>query len=394
MQGWENLKEKDTQFILNTYGERELAFEKGEGVYLWDVKGKRYLDFLSGIGVNILGYAHPRIIETIRKQASKLTHTSNLYLIPNQIKLAEKLVRNSFPGKCFFCNSGAEAVEASLKFARKWGKGRFEVISLENSFHGRTYGALSLTGQTKYQKDFVPLLPGIKYTPINDFGKLKSKVTPQTCAIIIEPIQGEGGVNPCEERFLKAVREFTKEKNILLIFDEVQCGMGRTGRLFAYQHFGVEPDVLVLAKGLGGGLPIGAMVVREEIADTFQPGDHASTFGGNPLSTAVACEVLDILTSGNFLEKVREKAVFLWELLEKLKGNMEGKIKKIKGIGFMAGIEISGSAKKVRKKCEEKGLLVGTAGENVVRLLPPLIVEKNHIEEAVMIIEESMKEVL
>ena len=363
-------KERDSQFILPTYGGKEIAFEKGKGVYLWDVEGNRYLDFLSGIGVNILGYSHPRILKALKEQADKLLHTSNLYLIPHQIELAQKISRHTFPGKTFFCNSGAEAVEASLKFARKWGKERFEVISMKNSFHGRTYGALTLTGQEKFHRGFQPLLPGIKYVPLNDYSSLEREINENTCAIIIEPIQGEGGIHPCESDFLKRVREITQKRNILLILDEVQCGMGRTGYLFAYQEYRIEPDILVMAKGLGGGLPIGAIHVREEISSTLQPGDHASTFGGNPLSTRVACEVMDIITQEGFLKRVRIKAKKLWDGLKNLKGEFSGIIKEIRGRGLMIGMEIREDARRIWKEAEKRGLLIGISGDRVLRFLP------------------------
>lgn len=385
--GW---KEEDSRWILPTYGEREIAFVKGEGVYLWDVERRRYLDFLSGIGVNVLGYSHPRLIRALKEQAEKLLHISNLYLIPSQIELARRISHFTFPGKTFFCNSGAEAVEASLKFARKWGKGRFEVISMKNSFHGRTYGALTLTGQEKFHKGFHPLLPGIRYAILNDFSSLQREFNENTCAVVIEPIQGEGGIYPCKKEFLRKVREFTREKNLLLILDEVQCGMGRTGYLFAYQEYGIEPDVLVMAKGLGGGLPIGAMHVKEEFSSTLKPGEHASTFGGNPLSTRVACEVMDILTEAGFLEKVRERAEKFWKELKKLKEKFPV-IKEIRGKGFMVGVEVEGNARKIRREAEKRGLLIGTSGERVLRFLPPLIIKEKEIEEGMEILEEVLK---
>ncbi len=385
-------KREDSQFILSTYGERRIAFVKGKGVYLYDVEGNKYLDFLSGIGVNILGHGHPRIVKVIKEQAEILLHTSNLYLIPHQIKLAEMLVQLSFPGRCFFCNSGTEAVEAALKLARKWGKekGKFEIISMENSFHGRTCGSLSLTGQKKYQENFLPLLPGVRFIPFNNLEALQKSVNSKTCAIIIEPIQGEGGIHVASREFLEGAREIADKREVLLIFDEVQCGMGRTGKLFAYQNFEVIPDVLCLAKGLGGGLPIGVIIARDKFSDVFQPGDHASTFGGNPLVTRVAWEVIRILKEEKVLQNVEKMGKYLLQKLLTLKQEFPW-IKEIRGKGLMIGIEISKEAKRIKDLCERKGLLIGTAGEKTLRFLPPLIISQEEIDEGMRIFQEVLE---
>ena len=384
---------RDLRFILPTYGERNIAFSRGEGAWLYDVEGRKYLDFLSGIGVNILGYSHPRMVRVIKDQAEKLLHTSNLYLIPNQIKLAERLVNLTFPGKCFFCNSGTEAIESAIKLAKKWGKekGKWKIVSMLNSFHGRTCGSLSLTGQEKYQRNFLPLLPGVEFVPFNDLNALKSSVDSSTCAIIIEPVQGEGGIHVAQAEFLRGAREIAEKEDCLLIFDEVQCGMGRTGSLFTFQKFGVLPDVLCLAKGLAGGIPIGAIVVGEKAVGAFQPGDHASTFGGNPLATRVACEVLHILLEEKVIENARIQGERILSHLFSLKDRFSF-IKEIRGIGLMLGVEIEGEASKIRKFSQKKGVLIGTAGNSVIRLLPPLIIKEEEINFAMKVIEESFEE--
>ena len=286
----------DAKYIIPTYAGKTVAFSHGKGCKIWDIEGKEYIDFLSGIAVSGLGHSHPKLVEAIKEQAEKLIHTSNLYLIPNQIELASILVENSFPGKCFFCNSGAESIEAAIKFARKYGHnneqnrpaclpaaGRYEIITMSGSFHGRTYGALTATGQDKFHKGFEPLLPGFKYAEFNNIESVKNLITDKTCAILIEPIQGESGINPAKEEFLKQVRLLCDENDILLILDEVQCGMGRTGKLFAYEYYGITPDMVTLAKSLGGGVPIGAVIANEKVSSCIGPSDHAATFGGNPL---------------------------------------------------------------------------------------------------------------
>lgn len=386
-------KEKDARFILPTYGERDIAFSRGEGVWLYDIAGKKYLDFLSGIGVNILGYSHPRMVKAIKEQAEKLLHTSNLYLIPSQARLAEILINHTFPGKCFFCNSGAEAVESAVKLAKKWGKekGKWKIVSMVNSFHGRTCGALSLTGQKKYQDNFLPLLPGVKFIPFNDPDALKSAVDADTCAIVIEPVQGEGGIRVARADFLKSAREIAEKEDCLLVFDEVQCGMGRTGSLFAFQKFQVLPDILCLAKGLAGGMPIGAIIAGEKAMDAFQPGDHASTFGGNPLATRVACEVLEVLSEEGIVENARLKGEDIFSRLASLKDKFRF-IKEIRGTGLMIGVEIEGEAGEIRRLAQGKGLLIGIAGKSVVRLLPPLIVKEEEVNLAMKIIEECLEE--
>jgi acetylornithine/N-succinyldiaminopimelate aminotransferase len=383
----EKITELDKKYIMPTYGGKTVAFSHGKGCRLWDVEGKEYLDFLSGIAVNGLGHSHPELVEAIKEQAEKLIHTSNLYLIPNQVELASILVENSFPGKCFFCNSGAETSEAAIKFARKYGNGKYEIVTMTGSFHGRTYGALTATAQKKFHKGFEPLLPGFKYAQFNDIESVKNSITQKTCAIILEPIQGESGINPADEKFMKGIRLLCDENDILLIVDEVQCGMGRTGKLFAYEHYGITPDIVTLAKSLGGGIPIGAVIVKEKIASCIKPGDHAATFGGNPLATKAASTTLKIILRDNLIQNAEEMGNYFKAKLEDLK-NTYPFIKEVRGKGLMLGVEGDYSAKEILKKCMDRGLLTGTAGEHVLRFLPPLIIQKKEIDEGTIILQD------
>lgn len=396
-----NLKEKTEKVIENsqkylmpTYSRIPIVPEKGEGVRVWDKEGKCYIDLVSGIGVMAVGYSHPRICKVIKEQSQKLVHCSNLYHIENQAKLAEKLCQISFADKVFFCNSGAEANEAAIKLARKFGyqKGAFEIVAMENSFHGRTLATLGLTGQEKYRKWFGPFPPGFKFCEFNNVKKLKEMITSKTCAIIMEPIQGEGGIKEASPEFIEAAREICTEKDILLIFDEVQCGLGRTGKWFAYQHFGVEPDIMTLAKPLAAGLPIGACLAKKNIADIFSPGDHASTFGGGPLVTSVALEVLNIMEEEKLVEKAKEVGRYFREKLSSLKEKFPF-IKEVRGKGLMLGMELDIEGKPVMDKAREKGLLINVTKGKVLRFLPPLIIKKAEIDEAVFILEESFKEI-
>ena len=396
-----NLKEKTEKVIENsqkylmpTYSRIPVVPEKGEGVRVWDKEGKCYIDLVSGIGVMAVGYSHPRICKVIKEQSQKLVHCSNLYHIENQAKLAEKLCQISFADKVFFCNSGAEANEAAIKLARKFGyqKGAFEIVAMENSFHGRTLATLGLTGQEKYRKWFGPFPPGFKFCEFNNVKKLKEMITSKTCAIIMEPIQGEGGIKEASPEFIEAAREICTEKDILLIFDEVQCGLGRTGKWFAYQHFGVEPDIMTLAKPLAAGLPIGACLAKKNIADIFSPGDHASTFGGGPLATSVALEVLNIMEEEKLVEKAKEVGRYFREKLSSLKEKFPF-IKEVRGKGLMLGMELDIEGKPVMDKAREKGLLINVTKGKVLRFLPPLVIKKAEIDEAVFILEESFKEI-
>ncbi len=396
----ENMKNKeiaelDEKYIIPTYAGKTIAFSHGKGCKIWDIEGKEYLDFLSGIAVSGLGHSHPKLVEAIKEQAEKLIHTSNLYLIPNQIELASILVENSFPGKCFFCNSGAEANEAAIKFARKYGAGKYEIITMSGSFHGRTYGALTATGQKKFHKGFEPLLPGFKYAEFNNIESVKNLITDKTCAILIEPMQGESGINPAKKEFLKQVRLLCDENDILLILDEVQCGMGRTGKLFAYEYYGITPDMVTLAKSLGGGVPIGAVIANEKVSSCIGPGDHAATFGGNPLATKAAVATLKTMLGDNLIDNAGKMGDYFKDKLNSLKSKYPF-IKEVRGKGLMLGMEIApitDGAKGILLKCMQKGLLIGTAGENVLRFVPPLIVQEKEIDEGMAILEEVLDNV-
>lgn len=389
----ESIQKKAGKVLMHTYNSIPISLVSGDGCYVKDSEGKEYLDFLAGIAVNALGYNHPAFNTAVRKQLNKIIHYSNLFYNEQQIELAEKLVSNSRFDKAFFCNSGTESVEAALKLAKKIGKikknGASNIIAMKKSFHGRTTGSLSLTGQIRYQESFLPLLPGVIFAEFNNFDDLKSKVDDKTCAIIIEPVQGEGGIYPAEQEYLKKVRELCTKEKIVLIFDEVQCGIGRTGRLFAHEHFNVYPDIICLAKGLGGGLPIGA-ILSTEAFNQFEPGDHAATFGGNPLVCSGAIVVLTELLDNNLLENIKKTGAYLKTKLTELT-NKYRSITDIRGLGLMLGIELTIPAGEIVTKCREKGLLLATAGSSVIRFVPPLIVTEKDIDKAVGILDSVIK---
>ncbi|KNF09381.1 acetylornithine aminotransferase ArgD [Gottschalkia purinilytica] len=381
------------KFIMNTYSSFPIVLEKGEGCYVYDKEGKRYLDFVSGIAVNSLGYSNEDFVNALNEQLKKIHHCSNLYWSEPTITLAKLLVENSAFDKVFFCNSGTESVEAGLKLSRKYGNLKrgeecYEIITMKNSFHGRTFGSITATGQEKYQNGFGPLLPGVKYAPYNDFETLKSMVNKNTCAIVVEAIQGEGGICPAEKEYLKNIRKLCDELDIVLIFDEVQSGIGRTGKLFAYEIYNIEPDIICLAKGLGGGFPIGAMMAVEKIANVFEPGNHASTFGGNPLACTAGITVLNKLLNEGVLQNVEKQGEYLKKKLLSLKEKVSF-IKDVRGYGLMQGIEIEEtSPSDIINKCIEKGLLLVGAGANVIRFVPPLTIKEKEIDEAVEILGE------
>lgn len=381
--------------VMNTYGRFDVTFEKGVGSKVYDTNGKEYIDFVSGVAVNSLGHSHEAMIKALNEQSLKLIHVSNLYWNIPQINLAKKLAAYSDHDQVFFCNSGTEAVETGLKLARKYGKLKSNtkntIIHMKNSFHGRTLGALAVTGQEKYQKDFMPLMEGIKAVAFNDIQDLEKNMNEDICAVIIEPIQGEGGVLKAQKDFLQKARELCDEFDALLIFDEVQCGIGRTGNLFAYQSFGTVPDVICMAKGLGGGFPIGATLANERSASAFSPGDHGCTFGGNPLACAVSLTVLEELVDKGIINKVNEKSEYFVDKLEKLKSKYPI-IEDIQGMGLMLGIKVNIEPKAIVNKCFEKGLLLVGAGKDVVRILPPLNVKNEGIEKALGILEKVLRE--
>ena len=382
--------EKSEQYVMHTYGRFPVVLDHGDGVYLYDENGKKYLDMCAGIAVNALGYNHPTLTKVLQDQVSKMLHVSNYYYTKQLATAAELLVKNSIFDKVFFCNSGAEANEAALKLAKKYGKTKSEnktqIIAMKKSFHGRTHGALALTMQEKYQKSFLPLVPNIQAAEYNNIESVKALINENTCAVILEVIQGEGGVIPATKEFVQEVAALCKANDALLMVDEVQTGIGRTGTLFAFEQYGIKPDVVSMAKGLGGGVPIGAMACKEEVA-VLVPGDHASTFGGNPLVTAAASVVLKELTENGLLDHVKEVGSYLKEQLLALKEECNC-IVDVRGIGLMQGIELTIPALEVEKKCIEEGMLVVGAGEKVVRFVPPLIITKAHVDEAMAILRK------
>jgi acetylornithine/N-succinyldiaminopimelate aminotransferase len=383
------------KYVANTYARYPILLVRGKGTRVWDLEGEEYLDFVSGLAVCNLGHCHPRVVKTIQDQAEKLIHVSNFYYIEPQIQLASLLCKHSFADKVFFCNSGAEANEGALKLARKFakeeiGKDRYEIITMERSFHGRTLTTLTATGQEKFHKGYEPLMPGFKYVPFNDIGAVKNAIDPKTCAVMVEPIQGEGGVNCPSEGYLKALREICDEKGLLLIFDEVQVGMGRTGKLFAYEHDGVEPDILTLAKSLAGGVPIGALLIRKGVADSFKPGDHASTFGGNPLATAAGVAALTTILEEGMLENCQKMGDYFISELEAIKKKFSF-VKEVRGKGLILGMELKRDGSPIVKEMLRKKILINCTMGNVLRFLPPLIVTKEEIDWVVKALEEVFK---
>ncbi len=386
--------DQDGKYIMKTYGRLPVVLVKGNGMYVEDINGKKYLDFLAGIAVNNVGHCNPEVVETIKKQAETLMHTSNIYYIVPQVKLAKKLVELSGLDRAFFSNSGAEANEAAIKLARKYGKnnniGEGEIITMEQSFHGRTLTTITATAKPKYQEGYGPLPRGFKYVPFNDLEALKENITNKTTAIMLEPVQGEGGIYIADKDYLKGVRDLCNDKNIVLIFDEVQCGMGRTGKMFAYEHYNIKPDILTLAKALGAGFPIGATLAKEEVADAFTPGSHGTTFGGNQLACASAYASVNIVEG--LLENTQKMGDYFINKLKNLKDKYPF-IREIRGMGLMIGMELSFNGGDIVKKMLEKGYLINCTSDTVLRFLPPLIVEKEHIDELVDALDEVFSEI-
>jgi predicted acetylornithine/succinylornithine family transaminase len=379
------------KYIATTYARYPIALVRGEGCRVWDADGKAYLDFVAGIAVCALGHSHPRLVRVITAQAQRLLHVSNLYHIEPQARLAELLCRHSFADRAFFCNSGAEANEAALKLARKYAKERFssdrtEVITMRGSFHGRTLATVTATAQEKYHKGFEPLVPGFRYVPFNDLRAVELAVDARTAAILVEPIQGEGGVQAAADGYLAGLRRFCDERGVLLIFDEVQTGLGRTGTLFAYQQAGVAPDILTLAKALAGGIPMGAMLAREEVMAAFSPGSHAATFGGNPFASAVALETLNTILEEDLPGRAARLGARILDRLRALQARLPV-IRALRGRGLLIGIEVAADAKAIVATCMERGLLILTAGDDVLRLVPPLILSEAEADEGLAILE-------
>ncbi|MCY3760277.1 MAG: aspartate aminotransferase family protein [Gemmatimonadetes bacterium] len=390
--------EGERQYILQTYGRPDFVLERGNGVYLFDLDGNRYLDFVSGLAVNALGHGDYDVLKAIEEQAALLIHCSNLYHTVPSTRLAKILVENSFADRAFFCNSGTEAWEASLKFCRKWGntrpdKPRNRLIAFNNSFHGRTYGSVSTTGQPKYHKGFEPMLPGIDFAEFNDFASVEKLATDETAAVLVEPLQAEGGIHVASSEFLSGLRALCDERGMLLVFDEIQVGMGRTGSLWAYQQYGVEPDIMTLAKALGGGLPIGVSLVRQKVADAIEAGDHAATFGANPVACAAALKVMEKMIAEGFLEGVREKGEHLRAGLEKLHQRWPDQIGEVRGRGLIQGAVVTGKqAADFLAAFRERNILVAPCGTDIVRFLPPLVIDKGQIDEAVDVFDEVLRQ--
>lgn len=385
------------RYLMHTYSPPPITIVKGQGCRVWDIEGKTYLDFIAGIAVCSLGHAHPGIAEAISNQAGKLVHTSNLFGTIPQVELAELLVNNSFADKVFFCNSGAEANEAAIKLARKYshdrfGTGRYEIISLTGSFHGRTLAALSATGQTKFHKGFEPMVDGFRYVSAGDLQAMREGVTQKTCAVLMEPVQGEGGVIPFSREYLHGVRELCNERGLILIFDEVQVGMGRTGTVFAYEHYDVKPDILTLAKALANGLPLGALLAREDVAQAFTPGTHASTFGGNPVACSAAKVVVQSLIEGGVLANCREMGEYFKKELEILARKYPLLIKEVRGLGLILGMELTVEGVGVVKGLLEKGFLINCTQGNILRFTPPLIVTKEDIDSLLSALDKEFRE--
>ncbi len=393
----ENVMQQEAALLLPTYERFPILFERGEGVHLYDVNGRAYLDFLSGIGVNALGYGHPAVQKTLREQAGKLIHISNLFYHEHQAKLAAKLTKLSGLDRAFFSNSGTEAWEGALKLSRAYAKHvakdgaepKWRFLMMNNSFHGRTYGSLSTTGQKKYQAPFAPNLPGIEFVTFNDVADLKSKFDDTVCAIGLEAVQGEGGIQVITEEFINTARELTKKSGALLIVDEIQAGLGRTGKYFAFQNFDIKPDIVTLAKPLAGGLPLGAILTTNEVSAAFHPGMHGTTFGGGPLACAVAVTVLDVLDRERILDHVVEVGSYFQKKLNDLKAKHDSVVK-VRALGLMVGIELNSVdlAKSAVREMLEKGIIINRTHDVVLRFLPPFIIEKKHIDQVVTALDE------
>ncbi len=388
------LLEDSDNYLMHTYNRFPVAIRKGRGMKVWSTDGKEYLDFLGGVAVNCLGHCHPKVVVAIQKQAQRLIHISNYFHIESQTKLAKILVDNSFADKVFFCNSGAEANEAAIKLARRYfkeslGQNKFEFITAINSFHGRTLATLSATGQEKFKKGFDPLVPGFKHVEFNDIEAIEKAITKNTCAVMLEPIQGESGVKIPDPDYMRDVRKLCDRHGILLILDEVQTGMGRTGKLFAYEHYGITPDIMTLAKGLAGGVPIGAMLATDKIAAAFEPGTHGSTFGGNPLACSAALATMDVLLEGDFvLDQCRRMGKYFKKRLEEMKKEFPSIIAEVRGMGLLVGMELTRDGAPLVKACMEKGVLINCTAGNILRFMPALIITEKDIDHLIDILEQ------
>ncbi len=384
--------DKVEENIIHTYNRYQIALDKGEGMYLYDAEGKKYLDFGSGIGVFALGYGNKEYNDAIKAQVDKLVHTSNYFYNESAANASERFVKASGMKKVFYTNSGAEAVEGALKLAKKYGKkvkgeDAFQIIAMQHSFHGRTIGSLSVTGNDHYREDFNPLLPGVVFAEYNNLQSVEALVSDKTCAIIMETVQGEGGIRPATEEFIKGVRKICDDNDILLILDEIQCGMGRSGCMFAYQKYGVMPDVLTSAKALGCGIPVGAFAASEKVCDVLCAGDHGTTYGGNPLACTASAKVFELFEQNKILENVEEVGHYLYEKLEEIKESNENVVDH-RGIGLIQGLEFANPVSEIIQKLLKAGVITFAAGANVIRFIPPLIVSKKEVDDMVNILKE------
>lgn len=392
----QEIMERAARVLVPTYSRYPVAIVRGEGATVWDADGKEYLDLAAGLGTSNLGHCHPRVVEAIAHQASRLLHVSNLYHIEEQVRLAEALVERSFADRAFFCNSGAEANEAAIKLARKAGRDRFgpdrhEIIVMENSFHGRTMATLSATGQAKVREDFEPLLEGFRFVPFNDLQALEAAVTERTCAVLVEPIQGEGGVIVPDEGYLPGLRRLCDARDLLLVYDEIQTGFGRTGHLFAYEAFGAPPHIMTVAKSLGGGVPIGAMLTTDDLAQHLGPGTHASTFGGNPLVCAAALAALEALEAEQLMANARKVGAYFRQRLEELQARHQA-VREVRGLGLMIGVELDRDARPFLLNALERGVIISCPKETVWRFLPPLVITEADVDRAVGVLDELLVE--
>ncbi len=393
---FEEIADREKLYLLQTYKRYPLALERGKGVYLHDVDGRKYLDFVGGLGVNALGYAHPRITKAIKDQAARLIHTSNLFYNEYQGELARKLCELSGLNRVFFCNSGTEAIEGALKLARAaghsaGGEGKCKIVALEGSFHGRTFGALSLTGQDKYRKPFTPLLEGISFVGLNDIDALRTAVDDSTCAIVLEPIQGEGGIRECSPEFLVEARAAADRHHAALIFDEIQCGLGRAGTMFAFQHFGVVPDIVAIAKPLAAGVPLGAFIARESLGAAMAVGQHGTTFGGGPLACRVALEYLTVLRDEKLLDQVQQVGGYLKAQLQALVENF-AIAKEVRGRGMIQALELTVPARPFVEAALAQGVIFNVTQEVVLRFLPPFLLEEKHVDKGVKLLRKLLKQ--
>ncbi len=380
--------------LIPTYARKDVAFARGEGAYLYDADGRRYLDFGAGIAVTALGHCHPRLVAALTDQAERLWHCSNMYHIPGQERLARRLVDATFADSVFFTNSGAEAVECGLKMVRRYhdttgNPERYRIVACRNAFHGRTLATIAAGGQDKHLDGFDPVVDGFDHVAFGNLNELGAAITPETAAILVEPVQGEGGIHAASADYLRGLRRIADEYGLLLFFDEIQCGMGRTGRLFAHEWAGIAPDVMAVAKGLGGGFPVGACLATERAASALTPGSHGTTYGGNPLAMAVANAVLDEVLADGFLDRVEAVAAVLWGRLEALVADHPGVFEEVRGSGLMVGLKCVADNQAMVRTLLENGLLVVAAADNVIRLLPPLVIDESHVSEALDILERA-----